>query len=41
MGSLIVMPDRPGEKCDTVTMELSDTAEGRFDVQKFEDKRLP
>ena len=40
MGSLAVMPDRPDEKYDIVTVELP-MAEGRFDVQKSEDKRPP
>ena len=40
MGSLTVMPDRPDEKYDIVTVELSMT-EDRLDVPKFEDKRLP
>ena len=40
MGSLTVMPDRPGEKYNIVTVELS-MAEGRLDVPKFEEKRLP
>jgi len=34
------MPDRTDEKYDIVAVELV-MAEGRFDVQKFEDKRLP
>ena len=40
MGSLTVMPDLPDEKYGIITVELS-MVEGRFDVPKFEDKRLP
>jgi len=35
-----LMPDRTDEKYDIVAVELF-MAEGRFDVQKFEDKRPP